>query len=130
MSLLFVIGALYNVHGEHYTFRKLGHAVFSSDLAHLSVPIDITQLAPLMSHAQNLTQHLHIQAKTHGNQAGGAGAFLKTMATYANENFLNLHAKYENILYFHTRHVSISDQFEPASNSPTQSDSYQTFILR
>ena len=133
LSLLFVIGALYNVHGEHYTFRKLGHAVFSSDLAHLSVPIDITQLAPLMSHAQNLTQHLHIQAKTHGNQGGGAGPFLKTLATYANENFLSLHAKYENILYFHTRHVSTSDQFEPASSSTTQSDSsrtYQTFILR
>ena len=103
LSLLSVIGAMYSVHGEHCTFKKLGHAVFSSDLAHLSVPINITQLAPLMTHAQYLTQHLHTQAKTHGNQAG---SFLYSLATYANENFLSIHAKYENILYFYTRHVS------------------------
>ena len=123
LSLLSVIGALYSVHGEHYTFKKLGHAVFSSDLAHLSVPINITQLAPLMTHAQYLTQHLHTQAKTHGNQAG---SFLYSLATYANENFLSIHAKYENILYFYTRHVS-RNYIEYSS---TPQSVYNNFILR
>ena len=108
LSMLSVIGSL-TVQGEHYTFKKLGHTVFSSDLAHLSVPINITQLEPLMIHAKNLTQHLHLQAKTHGNQVGQAASFLNTLATYANENFLSIHAKYENILYFYTRHVSRKD---------------------
>ena len=85
-----------------------------------------------MAHAQNLTQHLHIQAKTHASNRA-AGPFLKTLAMYANEHFLNLHTKYENIVYFHTRHANNPDQVELPLNPQNQdkaSQTYQTFVLR
>ena len=111
---------------EHYTFKKLGHAVFSSEMAHLNIPIDIDQLQPLISHAKNLTQHLHTQAKTHSSH-NSAGPFLRTLATYANENFLNIYTKYQNIIYFYSRHAPV--QTEPI-RPPQTGGTYQTFARR
>ena len=101
--VVILMAILLDTRAEHYTFQKIGFGVFSSDLLHLNIPINIQSLAPLMSHAQNLTFILKNQAEQHQNESN-IGPNLRTLATFADEYYQNLYAKYEGVIYFHTSH--------------------------
>ena len=87
--VVILMAILLDTRAEHYTFQKIGFGVFSSDLLHLNIPINIQSLAPLMSHAQNLTFILKNQAEQHQNESN-IGPNLRTLATFADEYYQNL----------------------------------------
>ena len=101
--VVILMAILLDTRAEHYTFQKIGFGVFSSDLLHLNIPINIQSLAPLMSHAQNLTFILKNQAEQHKNESN-IGPNLRTLAAFADEYYQNLYAKYEGVIYFHISH--------------------------
>jgi hypothetical protein len=87
---------------DHYTFTDIGHGVFSSDTAHLSVPISIAPLQTTLSHIHGLANQLERMSKRFGHSKPG-GPFLKTLSNYADEQFLQIEQKFQTVLFFYTR---------------------------
>ena len=102
---------------DHYTFTEIGQGVFSSDTAHLSVPISIAPLQTTLSHIHGLANQLNRMARKFSSSKPG-GPFLRTLSNYADEQYLQIEQKFQTVLYFYTR----KDEYQTSTVYDTLTD--------
>ena len=111
---------------NHYGFSERGFALFSESMIHVSLPIQILNLFPLLNQTQHLAVILKKQAEDHASTS--SGGFLKTLNNLAYERYRIINNKFQTIRYFYSdpNNETLEAEAELVSRDPdfeiTQAD--------
>ena len=87
---------------DHYQFKQIGHMVTGSDVAHLAVPIDITDLQKQLHMAHQIASQLLTLSTVLGVQTRGR-LYVQSLSHTADITYENLNNKYNTIVFYYTR---------------------------
>ena len=111
---------------NHYGFSERGFALFSESMIHVSLPIQILNLFPLLNQTQHLAVILKKQSEDHANSS--SGGFLKTLNNLAYERYRIINSKFQTVRYFYSdpNNETLEAEAELVSRDPdfdfTQAD--------
>ena len=90
---------------KHYQFSQLGFLVTSPEIAHISVPIEISPIAEQMKDILDYANQLSNISFKLGNDSQG-GLLVKALSYTADQKLNLLSSKFETIVFFLTRKES------------------------
>ena len=90
---------------KHYQFSQLGFVVTSPEIAHISVPIEISPIAEQMKDILDYANQLSNISFKLGNNSQG-GLMVKALSYTADQKLNLLSTKFETIVFFLTRKES------------------------